>query len=171
MPICCSQQESSLTKYTPGQLREAVGIGAETYRHWRKVIRALHREGGHSPCYTPGDLLATSAIKVLSVDLGLRVGALVKCAPDLFRICNDHAWPVLERGAMVVDPVLGKADLQSIPVVLDPEQAVWVMPLRPLVEMLRGALLADGGRDAQGTLQFPPVAQPSPERREKAVNR
>lgn len=157
-----------MTKYTPGQLREAVGIGAETYRHWRKVIVALHRDGGHSPCYTPGDLLATSVIKVLTVDFGLRVGALETCVADLFRICNGSAWPVLERSALVVDPAGGTVELQSFPADIDSEHPVWVMPLRPLVAGLRNALLADSDRDAQGTLKFPPVAQPSQAARKKA---
>ena len=62
--------------YTPGQLRDAVGIGQETYRHWKKALAPLRRDAGHSHCFTAGDLLAAAIVKTFVANYGMRVSAL-----------------------------------------------------------------------------------------------
>jgi len=74
--------------YTPGQLRDAVGIGQETYRHWKKALAPLRRDAGHSPCFTAGDLLAAAIVKTFVANYGMRVSALSALAGG--RHC--HVW-------------------------------------------------------------------------------
>ncbi len=100
--------------YTPGQLRSAVGIPPETYRHWKKALGPLRRDRGHSPCFTAGDLVAVAVVRVLSVDMAVRVGSLTPIAETLFKLCNSAPWPTLERGKFVFD--LLKRQVQFRPV-------------------------------------------------------
>ena len=45
-------------RYTPGQLRDAVAMPPETYRHWKKVLAPLRRNNTRqSPCFTAGGLV------------------------------------------------------------------------------------------------------------------
>ena len=43
-------------RYTPGQLRDAVGISQETYRHWKKALPPLRGGAGHGPRFSVGEL-------------------------------------------------------------------------------------------------------------------
>lgn len=151
--------------YTPGQLRDAVGIGQETYRHWKKALAPLRREAGHSPCFTAGDLVATIVVKVLVVDYGMRVSALSALVDIMFHECNARSWPMLERSLLVLDLGGTQVIIQSEGNGLALDGPAMVVPLRTLIERLRRTLLADDG-DGQEMLRFPPVAQPtSPSRR------
>jgi hypothetical protein len=71
-----SRKRLASVNYTPGQLRDAVGIGQETYRHWKKALAPLRRDAGHSPCFTAGDLLAAAIVKTFVANYGMRVSAL-----------------------------------------------------------------------------------------------
>ena len=148
-------------RYTPGQLRNAMAIPQETYRHWKKALPPLQRRTGHSPCFTAGDLLAVAIVRALTVDSGIRVGAISAVADALFEACNAVSCPMLERSKLIADLANGRLqfrpELENV-VFVTP---VIVIPLRPLVGYLRHALLADGGVDNQQTLRFPPTALPS----------
>ena len=74
--------------YTPGQLRDAAGLSAETYRHWKKTLAPLRRARGHSPSFTPGDLVAVAIVRVLTETFGIRVGMLGSVAEPLFALCK-----------------------------------------------------------------------------------
>lgn len=143
--------------YTPGQLRNAMAIPQETYRHWKKSLVPLRRGTGHSPCFTAGDLLAIAIVRVLTVDFAIRVGAISTVAEALFETCNIASWPTLERSKLIVDLANGRLqfrpELENIVV----ETPMLVVPLRPLVGHLRDSLLTDGGTDNQKTLRFPPT--------------
>ncbi|HEX7882123.1 MAG TPA: hypothetical protein VF499_05225 [Afipia sp.] len=153
--------------YTPGQLRDAVGIGQETYRHWKKALVPLRREAGHSPCFTAGDLLATTVVKVLVADYGMRVSALSALADSMFEECNARSWPTLERSLLVLDLTGPHVLIQSEGNGLALDGPAMVVPLRTLIERLRRTLLADDN-DGQEMLRFPPVAQPADPLRRKA---
>src|SRR3546814_4219968 len=77
--------------YTPGQLRSAMAIPQETYRHWRKALAPLRRGTGHSPCFTAGDLLAVAIVRALTGDFAIRVGAISAVAEALFEACNARS--------------------------------------------------------------------------------
>jgi hypothetical protein len=153
--------------YTPGQLRNAVGIGQETYRHWKKALAPFRREAGHSPCFTAGDLLAAAIIKVLVAEFGIRVSALSSLAGTIFAECNERSWPTLERSLMVIELIGTVVVVQPEGSGLAIDRPAMVVPLRVLTEGLRRTLLA-GDDDGQETLRFPPVAQPAVSSQRKA---
>lgn len=146
--------------YTPGQLRDAVGIGQETYRHWKKALAPLRREAGHSPCFTAGDLLATVIVKILVSDYGMRVSALSALADGVFGECNSRSWPMLERSLVVLNIAGGRVSIHSQGSGLALDGPAMVVPLGALIESLRRALLA-GDDDGQEMLRFPPIVQPT----------
>ncbi len=148
-------------RYTPGQLRGAMVIPQETYRHWKKALGPLRRGSGHSPCFTAGDLLAVAIVRVLTIDFAIRVGALSAVAGALFEACNASSWPTLERSRLIVDLANGR--LQVRPELENTvfQAPVLVVPLRPLVGKLRNALLTDSEAENQGMLRFPPTPLPS----------
>jgi hypothetical protein len=153
--------------YTPGQLRDAIGIGQETYRHWKKALAPLRRQAGHSPCFTAGDLLATATIKIIVADYGMRVSALSALANGVFEACNARSWPTLERSLLVLDFAEARVVVQPEGGGLGLDGPAMVVPLRTLIERLRGTLLASDG-DGQQALRFPPVAQPADPLRRRA---
>jgi len=146
--------------FTPGQLRDAVGIGPETYRHWKKALAPLRREAGHSPCFTAGDLLATVIVKTLVTGYGMRVSALSALAEGVFGECNSRSWPMLERSLIVLDIASGRVSIQSESSGLALDGPAMVVPLSTLIESLRRTLLSDDDDD-QEMLRFPPMAQPT----------
>lgn len=154
--------------FTPGQLRDAVGIGQETYRHWKKALAPLRRQTGHSPCFAAGDLLATAVVKVLVDVYGMRVSTLSALADGIFAKCNAQSWPALERSLLVLDLPAEAVLLQSEGGHLSLEGPVMVVPLRTMIESLRHTLLA-GDNDRQEMLRFPPVAQPADPLRRRAI--
>ena len=144
-------------QFTPGQMRTAINISPETYRHWKKSLSPMSRSKGHSPCFTSGDLVAVGVVKILCVDMGVRVSAISQCAEKLFRICNSAPWPTLERGKLLINLADGELSFrQSMNNVL-PEDPHFVVPLRLVVEQLRNKLLSVEGIENQHTLQFPPT--------------
>lgn len=152
--------------YTPGQLRDAVGIGQETYRHWKKALAPLRREVGHSPCFTAGDLLATAIVRILVTDYGMRVSALSELADSIFAECNAWSWPTLERSLLVLDLAEKQAFTQPEGSRLTFDRPAMVAPLRTLIDNLRRTLLA--GDDGQEMLPFPLVVQPADPLRRRA---
>lgn len=143
--------------YTPGQLRSAISIAPETYRHWKKALGPLRRGRGHSPCFSLGDLVAVAVIRSLAVDMAVRVGALAPIAEPLFELCNQSPWPVLERTKLIVD--LPEAQLQLRPELAEvtSDRPTITIPLRPVVFGLREQLLAASDVDDQASLRFPPI--------------
>ena len=135
-------------RYTPGQLRDAAALPPETYRHWKKALAPLRRDTRQSPCFTAGDLLAVAVVRSMTRAF-IRVGALSVIAEELFRLCNDTSWPVLERSRMIVDLVNQRIELQPESEDVDIDSPALVCPLRPLVGQLRDALLTDGEPDQQ----------------------
>jgi hypothetical protein len=133
-------------RYTPGQLRDAAAVPPETYRHWKKALAPLRRDTRQSPCFTAGDLLAVAVVRSMTRAF-IRVGALSVIAEELFRLCNDTSWPVLERSRMIVDLVNQRIELQPECEDVDLDSPALVCPLRPLVGQLRDALLTDGEPD------------------------
>lgn len=142
--------------YTPGQLRRAVSITPETYRHWKRTLGPLRRTRGHSPCFSAGDLVAVALIRSLTVDLGIRIGALTPIGEPLFDLCNRSPWPILERGNLIVD--LPGAQLEVSPELTEilSDRPSIIIPLRSIMAGLREHLLAEGDGDEQTSLRFPP---------------
>ena len=145
--------------FTPGQLRDAAAVPPETYRHWKKVLTPLRRNTRQSPCFTAGDLLAVAIVRTMT-GFSVRVGSISEIAEELFRLCNDTSWPILERSRMIIDLVNKRLELRPESEDIGLNSPTLVCPLRPLVDQLRAALLTDGGPEQQ-RLYLPPVPLPS----------
>jgi hypothetical protein len=143
--------------YAPGQLRTAVSIAPETYRHWKRALSPLRRGRGHSPCFSSGDLVAVALIRSLAVDMAVRVGALAPIAQPLFELCNLSPWPVLERSKLIVDLPEGQLQLRPELAEVTSDRPTITIPLRPVVARLREQLLAASSVEDQASLRFPPI--------------
>lgn len=143
--------------YTPGQLRSAVSIAPETYRHWKKALAPFDRGRGHSPCFSSGDMVAASVIRALATDLSVRVGALTPIATALFELCNMSPWPVLERAKVVINLQVAGVRLAAELAESHSDQPLIIIPLRAIVAHLRAQLLAATDYVEQPSLLFPPT--------------
>lgn len=144
-------------RYTAGQLRDAVSISQETYRHWRKALPVLRRGAGPGPKFTAGDLLATAVVRTLTFDFAIRVSAVSLISPALFETCN-RPWPVLERGKLVVDLAAGDLQLVGIAEPHQPQAPVLIVPLQSSISRIRAALFTQPDRSGmQESLPLPPA--------------
>jgi hypothetical protein len=144
--------------YTPRQLRDAVGITAETYRHWRKALPPLSKACGHGAIFTPGDLVATTVVRMMCSDLDVRVRALSAVANGLFEICRATPWPTLERGYLHLE-IQGSVVEFSIDEYQSAANGIVItVPMRPIINHLQGHLMDTGVDISQHTLRFPPTA-------------
>ena len=144
-------------RYTPGQLRGAVGISQETFRHWKKALPPLRGGSGHSPRFTGGDLLAVLVVKLLTTDFAIRVSAISIISQPLFQNCNGAPWPALERGKFLVNLAAGKLRFIHESESNAVRTPVIIIPLQPLILHLRAALLAEHDFGTQESLPFPPT--------------
>lgn len=124
-------------KYTPGQLRDAIGITKETFRYWRRELPGLVSGTGHSPCFGPGELLATAIAKRAVDHAGVSIGNLAPLAQELFSICDKMPWPQLDGLSAVLVPRLGKVSfIKSGKLPLSNETVV-IVPMGPIVRELQ----------------------------------
>ena len=143
--------------YTPGQLRSAISVTPETYRHWKKVLAPLCRNRGHSPCFSSGDLVAVSVVRALATDMAIRVSALEPIAETLFELCNLSPWPALERTKLVIDLAGSQLQLRPELAEIASDQPFITVPLAPIVAHLREQLLEASDSREQAPLLFPPI--------------
>ena len=120
----------------------------------------MRRDCGHSPSFTPGDLVAVSVVRLLTEDFGIKVGTLGSLAEPLFTLCNQSPWPVLERSVLTVEAA-GRVSLKSDQAELLALVPAIVIPLAAIIATLRATMLATGDQDDQGLLRFPPTALPT----------
>ena len=139
--------------YTPGQLRDVLGMPKETLRYWKKELGELIPSKGQRATFSPADLVAVSIIKEVT-DLGLPISRISGVAPEIFRICRHTSWPQLERSVVVLELRVGAVSFETDPHTSFAHPTLQI-PLQPLMETLRGLLLS--GTDHQRPLAFPPV--------------
>lgn len=127
--------------YTPGQLRDLVGLSKETFRHWRRVLPALSTGRKHAPCFSAGDVLATIVLRRVTESCGARIGRLAGVASGVFDICNRTPWEVLAKRILVLDLSVNRcmivAESQDIPV----DDAVVICSLESRITALESRLL------------------------------
>jgi hypothetical protein len=151
-------------RYTPGQFRDALGLTKETFRYWKRDLPALAGVTGHSPCFGPSELVAT-AIAKRAVDFGgASIGRLAPLASQLFAMCEQKAWPQLERLSAILFLNSGTVSFveQGNPFTF--EEPAIVVPMEPVIRELRERLLA-ADVEVQTSLAFPPVPVSSRRRR------
>ncbi len=139
-------------QYTQGQLRKAVGLTAETYRHWKRVLPPFSSRNGHSAKFLAGDLLAVSILKRLTDVCSIKVGNLAGISDELVNLCNKVSWDELEKLVLHVDlkndacittPLLEKFSTSDVCI---------IVPLATVVFELRAELLEMQTEHAQGQL-------------------
>lgn len=128
-------------RYTPGQLRGAVGLSKEALRHWKRVLPGSPHGQSHAPTYSPGDVLAFAVLRRLTEVCGVRVGLLRAVSRSVFVVCNETPWEVLAKRTIVVD--LERQECATVPQAgpLTGDSAVVVCPMAPVIAMLREALV------------------------------
>jgi DNA-binding transcriptional MerR regulator len=152
-------------KFTPGQIREILPISQDTFRHWKSILPPLAGRNGYTRCFSPGDLLAMAAIKMLTEDLGIRVGTLQALSTDLFDQLNRNSWTGLERSTLIVEPLRGCVSTVPEAQPQIPDALAILLPCRPIIAGLRERLLLEHEEPKQEPLRFPPTAVTGERRR------
>ena len=128
-------------QYTPGQLRDAVGLSKEAFRHWKRVLPAFPSGRSHGPSFSPGDVLAAAVLRRLTQSCGVRIGHLTDVSNKIFAVCNETPLEALMERVLVVD--LGSQRCVTLPKAerIPGDSVVVVCPMGPVVAMLRENLL------------------------------
>lgn len=141
--------------YTQSQVRLLLSISVETFRTWREAVPALSKHKGHSPTFTPGDVIALAVIAELVGAYGVRISAIAPRLDSLFEACRNQSWPALDTCLVILTKdsvrLLGGSERRSG----WNDSSALVVACAPIVTRLRAALVAAEPEDAQGTLQFP----------------
>jgi hypothetical protein len=145
-------------QFTPGQLRDTVGLSVETYRHWKRVLPPFITCKGPSPCFSIGDLLAASILRRLTDSCGVRVGHLTEISKDIVRHCNTASWAALENKVLVIDFLNNTCRIVKEQALARTIDVVVLCPLKPIMDELREALLRSQRTADQTYLLFPPTA-------------
>ena len=128
-------------EYTPGQLRDLAGLSKEAFRHWKRVLPALSTGKTHAPCFSAGDVLATTVLYRITESCGTRIGQLAGVASGIFHICNRTPWDVLANRILVLDLSVNHcmtvAESRDIPV----DDAVVICSLASRITALERRLL------------------------------
>ena len=144
-------------QFTPGQLRETVGISVETFRHWKRVLPPFANRQRYVPSFTIGDLLAGRILRCLTEGCGVRVGHLTKVSKEIVRVCNMAPWASLEEKVLVVDLVKGICRISDDYVRGGSTDIVLLCVMKPIMNDLHDALLRLLPSADQHNLLFPPV--------------
>jgi len=144
-------------RYTPGQLRDLVGISQETLRHWRATLAPLQGTRGHGPSFKTGEVLAAAAVKTIVEECGVSVRLLKGAAPALFAVCAHPDWELLSRGRVALQLRSGAAQLLDEGEPAPAAPTLILIAMGPIVARLRQALLNVAPEEDQVTLRFPPV--------------
>ena len=151
---------SRAIRYTSGQVRLAIGIPQQTYRHWKTVLSPLRRDGRRGPCFSTGDLLAVAVVHRVHAGYGIPARAIAGVGEELFKVCNSAQWLTLGDRRLVIDLENRRIELELANGTITGQAPTLVVPLRPIVEELQSALLAGSKPDDQEVLRFPPTPLP-----------
>jgi len=144
-------------QFTPGQLRETVGISVETFRHWKRVLPPFAKRKRYVPSFSVGDLLAGRILRRLTEGCGIRVGHLTKISDKIVRVCNTTAWASLEQKVLLIDLVKDTCRLSGPNHDNSAEDVILRCQLAPIMRELRDALLRSHPAPNQQSLLFPPL--------------
>jgi hypothetical protein len=147
-------------QFTPGQLREIVGISVETYRHWKRVLPPFADRQGYIAGFSIGDLVAARVLRCLTETFGIRAGHLSELSVAIVRLCNAGPWAKMMDRDVVIAP-----DEQTCRMVRHGtesvrDQPIIICPMLPLMMELGGALKELVPDSEQQQFQFSPVELP-----------
>ena len=142
-------------KFTPGQVQSMLGITPATFRYWKQELPPLHGRNGHTPCFSPGDVLAIAMVKFLTEEAGINVSFISGLAAELFSHLSQP-WAGLERSIVVIEPTRHRVSTAAETQALTIDALTITAPLRPIIASLRERLLLEQPEVRQETLRFPP---------------
>ena len=139
-------------RFSQAQIRNALGISVETFRHWKRVLPPLAEQKK----YSAGDLLAAAVFQGLTEQCGIRVGYLSEIAATIFITCNASAWASLQTKMLIVDLKAKNCVLLKKGRGISFDNVVVVFPLAGIIARIQDVLSTypDG---AQHHLHLPPV--------------
>lgn len=143
-------------QFTPGQLRSTVGLSKETFRHWKRVIPAFSNRRGHSPTFTPGDVLASAILRGLTNSCGIRIGRLSEAVAKIFDACNRLSWVALSDHVLVVNLPSGSCNIVPKATAMPTDRTAIIYPLASVIEDVKAELLYTGQWSAQPHLSLAP---------------
>lgn len=127
--------------YTPGQLRDTVGLSKEAFRHWKRIVPAFANGRGHAPSFSPGDVLASAVLRRLTDTGGVRIGHLAGIAPAIFQVCNASTWEALAEKCLVIDLQGRSCVVASDSALSVVGELIVVCALAPVIKALQFELL------------------------------
>ena len=142
-----------------------IPISQETYRHWKAVLPPLRRDGRGGPCFSVGDLLAVAIVHRTNIACHVPASAFKAIANELFKACNSTGWLTLENKYLIIDLTRQRLQFSQVENATGYDTPRVVVPLRPIVEDLRDALLTASEPTAQEVLRLPRTALPSHKKR------
>jgi len=145
-------------QFTPAQLRSAVGLSLETFRHWKRVLPPFASRKGRTACFSTGDLLAAAIIRRLADTCGIRIGRLTEVSGRIVELCNSVPWPALENRVLLVDPTSYSARLVEDRRNIQTSGLAIICALTPIMSELRDTLLRLKSSTAQVALPLPPTS-------------
>jgi hypothetical protein len=164
------ESQGVTVKLTLGQVRAALDLSQDAYRHWKSVLEPLSLRKGHKPCFSHGDLLALAVVKTLTDEVGIPVGCLAAVAGALFEQCSQHSWAKFERLAVFVQPASQAVSFNNLGVAPQTSMTTIIIPCGPIVTALRAALTVDQSEEPQQFLKFPLEAVTSQPRSARGKN-
>ena len=144
-------------QFTPGQLRETVGISVETFRHWKRVLPPFAGRKRYVPSFTIGDLLAGRILRILTEGCGIRVGHLTELSKEIARLSNMAPWTSLEKEVLVLDLVESTCRMSKDSNPGESANIVVLCVMKSIMHELRVALLRVRPSADQQSLFLPPV--------------
>ena len=131
----------SLMRFSPQQIYEIVGVSRDILRHWRKALPPIENRNGYRPCFTLGDALSLKIIKVLTEDFGIPVGKLSPLAPELFELCGQKSWSLIDDAWLLINPRQPLLQVLNQGAESDINDAVLWIPIGKLMHELRQAIM------------------------------
>lgn len=139
-------------QYSQGQLRTAVGLTVEAYRHWKRVLPTFSSRKGHSAKFLIGDILAVAVLKRLTDICSINIGSLVNISDELFYLCNTVPFDELEKLNLHVDLKNDMCKTISLSGKFTSSDVFIIVPLTTVIFELRADLLEMKSEGAQGQL-------------------
>lgn len=139
--------------YSPGQLRKAVGLSPEAYRHWKTVLPSLSSIKGHSARFLIGDILSLAILKRLTDICSIKIGNLSDISNAIFDLCNGVSFEELKSLLLFID--LKNNSCSTHPSLLNKQhstEVLIVVPLATIISDLHADIMEMQQEDVQGQL-------------------
>jgi len=153
-----SSLRSGPMQFNQVQIRDAIGLSVETFRHWKRVLPPFAERRK----YTLGDLLAAGVLRRLTDCCGVRAGRLPEISEVIVEVCNANAWAALSSKTFVIDVQKRTCVLIESASAFPSQDVVVVCPLEGIMVQIQDELLRREPAVTQHHLHFPPTAVRGP---------